>query len=267
MAAMARRASSPALLAALLLLFACASGAQNPVPGIPAPETASAPAAAAPPESTTEAAATVLIDRVVAVIDEDPILASDLDRVVALRLYERREGEGEAAFRRRVLDLMIEDRLRFHELDRFGFDQVPVDEIERQVERIRQRFASPEELPRQLAALDMTIESLRQLVTRQLLVLNYVEERLGPRVFVTPEDIQAYHEKTLAPEAARHGQAPPPLDQVTEQIRELLRQQKLNQEIDNWTEELRREADVANLLDREDRPLPPVVHRITKPPG
>ena len=82
---------------------------------------------------------------------------------------------------------------------------------------------------------------------------------------MTLDDIQAYHEKTLAPEAARHGQAPPPLDEVTEQIRELLRQQRLNEEIGNWTEELRREADVANLLDREDRPLPPVVHRITKP--
>src|SRR5690349_14401933 len=138
---MARRASAPALLPALLLLSACASGAPSPVvPAVPAREAASAPAAAAQ-QSSADAAATVLIDRVVAVIDEDPILASDLDRVVALRLYERRDGESEAAFQRRVLDLMIEDRLRFHELDRFGFDQVPVDEIERQVERIRRRFA------------------------------------------------------------------------------------------------------------------------------
>ncbi|HYH44747.1 MAG TPA: hypothetical protein VEG34_03620 [Thermoanaerobaculia bacterium] len=266
MAAMARRAPFPALppaallLPALLLLSSCASGSQSPVPPIPEAVTGAA-------GDPADVAGTVLIDRVVAVIDEDPILASDLDRVVALRFYERQEGESEPAFRRRVLDLMIEDRLRFHELDRFGFEQVPVDEIERQVERIRQRFASPEELERQLAAHDTTIESLRQLVTRQLLVLNYVEERLGPRVFVTPEDIQAYYDRTLAPEAARHGQAPPPLDEVREQIRELLRQQKLNQEIDHWTEELRREADVANLFDREDRPLPPVVHRINEPPG
>ncbi len=113
----------------------------------------------------------------------------------------------------------------------------------------------------------MSIESLRQLVTRQLLVLNYVEERLGPRVFVTPEDTQAYYDRTLAAAAARHGEPPPPLDEVREQIRELLRQQKLNEEIDRWTEELRRQADVANYFDREDRPLPPVVHRITEPPG
>ena len=84
----------------------------------------------------------MLIDRVVAVVDEDPILASDLDRVVALASRAPRAGEDEAAFRRRVLDLMIEDRLRFHEIDRFGFDQVPVDEIERQVESSASSFAS-----------------------------------------------------------------------------------------------------------------------------
>lgn len=255
MAAMALRPAGVALLAQLLLSVSLAGPDQGQSP----PSDVPAPVPGIPPGTT------VLIDRVVAVVDEDPILASDLDRVVALRLYERGEGESEAAFRRRVLDMMIEDRLRFHELDRFGFEQVPVDEIERQVARIQERFGGPEALARQLAALEMTIESLRQLVTRQLLVLNYVEERLGARVFVTPEDIQSYYDRTLTPEAARHGQAPPPLDDVREQIRELLRQQKLNDEIDRWTEELRREADVANFFDREERPLPPVVHRITAP--
>jgi peptidyl-prolyl cis-trans isomerase SurA len=210
-------------------------------------------------------AAPILVDRVMAVVDEDPILASDLERVIRLKLVERAAGESDQALRRRVLEQMIDDRLRFHEIDRFGFQQVPVEQIASQVEEIRSRFPNPQDLDRELAALDLDLAALRQLVARQLLVLDYVEERLGPRVFVSPDDVRDYYDTTLTSEAARRGAAPPPLDDVRDQVRSLLREQRLNQEIDRWTEELREQADIVSFIDREDRRLPPVVHRITQP--
>ena len=39
----------------------------------------------------------------------------------------------------------------------------------------------------------------------------------------------------------------------------MLREQRLNEEIERWTGELRREADVVDYLEREPRPLPPLV--------
>jgi len=96
-------------------------------------------------------------------------------------------------------------------------------------------------------------------VARQLSVLAYVEQRLGPRVFVGVEEIRRYYDEELVPELARDGQPPPPIDQVREQIRALLRERRLNEEIDRWTEELRAAADVVDLLDAPARPLPPEV--------
>jgi len=37
---------------------------------------------------------------------------------------------------------------------------------------------------------------------------------------------------------------------VREKIREVLREQRLNEEIERWTEELRREADIEDYFDR-----------------
>ena len=37
------------------------------------------------------------------------------------------------------------------------------------------------------------MKDLRQLVARQLMVLTYVDEQLGPRVFVSLDDINAYY--------------------------------------------------------------------------
>src|SRR5690242_11916758 len=96
-------------------LFAVGSPAwpQTPRPApAPAPPAASAPA--------------TLRDRVLAVVDEDPILASDVERAVKLGLEQPRPGEADERFRRRVLDALIDQRLQFHEIDRFNFEQVPV---------------------------------------------------------------------------------------------------------------------------------------------
>jgi hypothetical protein len=209
----------------------------------------------------------VLRDRIVAVVDEDPILASDLERVIALGMAQRRPGEGDAAFRRRVLDEMIKDRLRLHEIDRFGFEQVPVEEIEKRVADIRASFPDEEAFRRTLREVGLTLEGLRQLVARQLVVLTYVEERLGPRVFIDNRDIANYHANVLAPEMRRRNQPVPPIEEVRDSIREVLRQQRLNQEIERWTAELREEADVSISFEAPEKPLPPVVKRIEKKPS
>jgi hypothetical protein len=207
----------------------------------------------------------VLQDRVLAVVDEDPILASDVERVIKLGLEQPREEEAEPQFRRRVLNSLIEERLRFHEIDRFGFEQVPVDEIERNVAKIRDRFPDDAAFQKALKEVGLDLKKLRQLVARQLLVFTYVDERLGPRVFVSLEEINRYYRNVLTPQMQSQGKQPPPVEDVREDIREVLKQQRLTQEVEKWTEELRDEADVVIYPDQPaGEPLPPVVKRIEK---
>jgi peptidyl-prolyl cis-trans isomerase SurA len=216
-------------------------------------------------ESTGE---NVLKDRVMAIVDEDPILASDVERIVALGLAQPNPGENGRDFRRRVLGQLIDERLRFHEIDRFGFEQVPVALIDQQIEEIRARAGGrsggEDQLDQRLKEVSLTPAGLRQLVSRQLMVLTYVDERLGPRVFVSLDDINNYYRDVLTPGLQKEGKTPPPLEEVREQIRAVLKEQLLNKELETWTEELRRKADVLNYFDDEGKPLPPVVRTIGK---
>lgn len=205
-----------------------------------------------------------LKDRVMAVVDEDPILASELERVIVLGLVQPREGESNEAFRRRVLDALVEERLRFHEIDRYGFEQVPVDQVEKEMAAIRGRFPSDEAYRKALRDLGMTQQALRQLVARQLMVLTHVDEQLGPRVFVSLDDITAYYRNVLTPEMQKQGAEVPPIEDVRDQIRAVLKEQRLNQELDKWTEELRRAADIQVYFDTPADELPPVVKRVRK---
>ncbi len=204
----------------------------------------------------------VLEDRLVAVVDDDPILLSDIERTIGLGLVEQVPGQSRSQLERRVLDTLIDQRLRLQEIERHNFAPLPPDEIDRQLERIRAAFETPDELSEQLAALGLNMEGLRLLVARQLRVLVYVEQRLGPRIFVRLEDINAYYEDVLAPEMATRDLETPPIEEVRDQIRELLHEQQLNQEIEAWTEELRLSADIDDYLDRVETELPPVVQRI-----
>lgn len=237
------RAFRVAPLAALLFLTSLSAAAQAPAK--PAPQ---------------------LQDRVLAVVDEDPILASDVERAIKLGFQQPRAGENDAQFRRRVLSSLIEERLRFHEMDRFGFEQVPVAEIDAQVAAIRGRF--PDEAAFQKALKDVGLDTrrLRRLVARQLLTYTYVDERLGPRVFVSLEEVNRYYREVLTPEMQKRNQPVAPLEEVRDQIREVLRQQKLTEEIEAWTEELRADADIViHNSPAAGAPLPPVVKRIEPP--
>lgn len=199
---------------------------------------------------------TELVDRVLAVVDEDPILESELQQVVALGLAAPEEDEEDEAFRRRLLDRMIEQKLRFHEIDRYGFAEVPLEEVEEQFDTLRTEMGGGDAMARKLEQLGLDETGVRQLLARQLMVLIYVEERLGPRVLIGLEEIQAYYDETLVPEMRSRGEEVPPVAEIREDIRELLRQRRLDDEIELWTEELRLEADIEDYLESSHEDLP-----------
>lgn len=202
-------------------------------------------------ENPVEGSAVIeIVDRIVAVVDEDPILASDLERAVGLGLVSKLAGETDNVFRRRVLDLMLDERLRAHEVDRFGFTEISIAQVEQAVEVLKSKFASDGAFDDRLSELGLTLEDVRQIVARQVMVLTYVDERLGPRVFVSLDDIREYYDSVLTREMKRTGQTLPELDQVREEIRSVLREQRLNQEIERWTGELRLEADIEDYFER-----------------
>lgn len=228
-------ATRPLALAALAVLSGCSGG----------PE----PVAASIPEAEVPAAAEHEVeDRIVAVLDEEAILLSDVDQVIGLGLVEERPGESLDDLRVRVLEGLIDQRLRFQQVDRFGLERVAVDVVEAEVAKIAAQFPDRASFLGRLARLDMTEEELDQLVARQVMVLSYVEERLGARIFVSLDDIREYYETELVPGLTAAGMPVPPLEDVREDIRSLLRAERLNAEIIEWTERLRREADIQIFL-------------------
>lgn len=203
-------------------------------------------------------------DRILAVVDDDPILASEVQQILSFGLVEPREDEDDRALQRRALDFLIEVRLRFHEVDRFGFAEVPIDAVDEQMESLRQRFGGEGEFRLQLEKLGLNEQGARQILARQVMVWVYVEERLGARVFVGLEDIQKYYDEILVPQLVEQGEPVPAIQEVREPIRTLLHEQLMNEELERWTTELLQQADVEDFFDSRYDSLPPVVFSTDK---
>lgn len=185
-----------------------------------------------------------VVDRVAAVVDRQVITVSEVNQMVELRFFQRNSGESEDDFRHRILEALIAQALRFRDVERFGAEEIPKDSIEARVTEISKRFPTPADLDAALQRVELTPDELRALVKRQLQVEEYIQERFAPLVFVSNDEIDAYYRGTWSQQRRQRGLAIPPLAEVREEIRALLRSSRLQEEIEKWTTQLRERANV-----------------------
>ncbi len=204
-----------------------------------------------------------LVDRVVAVVNDEPILLSDVERAIAIHLDDAQPpDEPPEALRRGTLDRLIDQRLRLREVERFATAPIHSAEVEAQRQRLRDRHRDDAEWHQHLAAVVLDDDTLRHLLRRQLRVLRYVEEHLEPRVFISPNDVETYYQDTLRTTLTAAGEPTPPLDHVRDDIRAVLQERRLNEEIVVWTTALRESATIVDLLDAPPPAMPPLIQRI-----
>lgn len=194
--------------------------------------------------SAPSAATAEIIDRIAATIEREVITVSEVEQLVTLRVFERRSDETIEEYRRRVLDAMIAQALRYRDVERFGGADISPDAIESRLLLVRQRFPSDEAFAQALRSAELTLDELRAIVKRELQVEAYIEERFSPLIFVSLEEIERFYRERWAPQRRARGLAVPPVAQVTEEIRDLLKAERLAAEIDRWTEQLRARANV-----------------------
>lgn len=189
------------------------------------------------------AAGAATVDRIAAVVDQQVLTVSEVAQMVAVRFFPR-SAASEDEYRREVLDALIAQALRFRDVERFGAQDVPRDSIESRLQEIRRRFASEDEFNAALARAELTLDEIRALVKRQLQVETYIQERFAPPIFVPNEEIEAYYQGTWSQQRRERGLPIPPLREVREEIRTLLRATRLQEEVDRWTSRLRQRANV-----------------------
>jgi hypothetical protein len=182
-------------------------------------------------------ASAVTVDRVAARIDQQVLTVSEIDQMREIHFFPTQDP-------REILDALIAQALRFRDVERFGAEDIPKDSFETRLQQIAKRFASPEEFADAVTRAELTMDEVRALVKRELQVEAYIQERFAPMIFVSNEDVEAMYRGTWSQQRRARGLPIPPLPEVQEEIRTLLRSSQLQTEIDKWTAQLRARANV-----------------------
>jgi hypothetical protein len=197
-----------------------------------------------------------VLDRVVAVVNNQAILASDLDDEIRLSVLDPGRGGLGIPTRAQALDqlisrTLIQQQIRDEDMKAIEPSAAEVDarleEMRKEIPAcIRQNCASEAGWKAFLIAHGLTLERVQAYMRYRIEILRFIEERFRQGIQISPQDIQTYYNETLLPQYAK-GDAVPPLDRVTPRIQEILLQQRVNALFDGWLENLRKQGEIEVL--------------------
>lgn len=200
-------------------------------------------ALAAPPALPGQASAE-LVDRVVAIVNGEPVTLSEAREVIALA-----PGSAPAPSLGEAVERLIAARLMEREARRYPAEPPSPEEAEATFRALQERFDDPDHYRATLLRLGIREDYLRRRIERELRVDRYLDRRFGPLVQVNQREVEEYYRQVLLPDLPPGAQ--PPLEQVEGSIRRILAERDRNRRIAAWVEELAEAAEIVRL------PLPP----------
>ncbi len=146
-----------------------------------------------------------IVDRIVAIVNEDVISLTELNE--ALVPYENQirnlgyppEKEREARYqlRERLLNQLIDEKLAEQEIREAGI-RVEKEEVDATMERIKKnRYLDDETLREELAEDGLTLEELRENIRKQILRAKLVTRKVKSKIVITDQDVKAYYESNV----------------------------------------------------------------------
>jgi peptidyl-prolyl cis-trans isomerase SurA len=190
-----------------------------------------------------------VIDRIVATVNGHIILQSDWDDALCYEalLSGRKPSDFSDEERRAVLDRLIDQELLAEQTKTALFRRASESEAQARVAEARKLYpdaATPEGWQAMLAALRLTEQDLVGHVQQQIDLMRLVDAHLRPAVQIDSKSIEAYYRDKFVPELKQSGSGEVPLADVSNKIRELLTQEKVNQLLVSWLQTLRSEGRV-----------------------
>ncbi len=185
------------------------------------------------------------VDRIVARVENDIILLSDIR---ALSRYQQLL-DGKSETDAQILERLIDQWIVRTEADVSRFPYPSDAEIERGLERVRKSFTSTEEYEARKKQSGLSDAEIREMVAAQVYLSNYLDSRFRPGVQIDPKTIDDFYQKSIVPRAKARGQEPPPLDEARDFIQEALVQSGINDQADQWLIESKARLHIEKFLD------------------
>ncbi|GAC1637102.1 MAG: hypothetical protein NVS9B14_16720 [Candidatus Acidiferrum sp.] len=190
-----------------------------------------------------------VVDRIVARVEDEIVLQSDVEQLARYQLLV----DGKAESNEQILDRLIDQWIVKKEAEASRFPAASDADVDRGIQRLKRSFAKEEDFEAQRKKVGLSEEDIRQIVTAQTYLSNYLDSRFRPSVQVDDKAIQDFYDTAVIPRAKARGQEPPTFDAARDVIQEVLTQQGINAQADKWLKESRTRLSITKNLTESGR--------------
>jgi len=180
---------------------------------------------------------TILLDKIAAVVNEEIITLTDIDKAIQFFPLLRGKQESESQFYAHVLEDLINYKVVYLEhqqdftLEEEDYVQVQTNAIE--------KVGSLEKFMGLLKSFDMEWQDFKDFVREKVVFEKVVERHLQIKVSVSFKAIEKFYNEEYVPSQEQMGLQPRSLIEMTSQIENHLKKNQTQQRLADWLKEVR----------------------------
>jgi hypothetical protein len=197
-------------------------------------------------------AGAVELDRVVAIVNGDLILESDVDEERRFAVFQPYSEPTGSFSRSQAIQRLIDRTLILQQAKEQPRKPITDAEVRANLADLRKdilackqyKCDTPEGWNQFLKDNGFTEEELLQHWRDRMETLQFIEDRFRMGIRISDQEAKDYYTKTLLPKYAERKATPPKFDSISDRIREILLQQQVGALLDDWLKALRASGDV-----------------------
>lgn len=179
----------------------------------------------------------ILVDRIIATVEEEVITLSDLKISIHFNLYPE--------FNKREINKYLE-RIINQKLVKLKTERnFPLEEeVQKERKRLIEEFGSEENLIKELEKFGLNLSDLEKYIKEKLYFNKVIEERAQFIIPITLDEIEKYYNEKYVPEQKRKNLYPKSLLEVAAGIESKIARQKREKLISSWLQELKKDVNI-----------------------
>jgi hypothetical protein len=194
-----------------------------------------------------------VIDGVVAVVNGDVILESDVDEERRFEAIQPYRGSLSEFSRDRAVQRLIDRTLILQQAALEPEDTAITDQaLDKQLQTLRKDIPECKQYhcetdagwAKFLSDKGFTVKEFQDRWRNRMELLRLIEVRFRNGIRISNDEIKDYYEKTMLPEYAKQKVAPPKLETISQRIEEVLLQQQVGNLLRDWLKSLRAQGNV-----------------------
>jgi hypothetical protein len=215
-----------------------------------APQIGTVPQSAVAVPSASEQG--TLLDRVIAIVNGDIILESDVDEEKRFQAIQPFRDPTLDFSRDKIVQRLIDRTLIEQQFESEPETSITDAELNAELARLHQEIPACKEYhceteagwQKYLADHGFTVEEFRGRWRQRMELLRFIEVRFRSGIRISDDEIKQYYETTLVPEYAKQKVTPPPVTTVSKRVEEVLLQQQVGNLLLDWLKTLRAQGNV-----------------------